>query len=701
MSQFIMPDFITHCNYPLKSHPYGDMAGELSAEWYQRAFPNFTPANEKKLAMLLAGKLCGYIYNDADDDHLQASCDLMHLILYYGDVTDDLDTHENKVYADVMMNALRFPHGYRPLHGEKSNSGEEPTLSKLTRQFWLSCLPDAPSGFQTRFVEDINLFLAARHIQAIQRKNRIIPSIEQYMDIRRDSSAYKPLFDFLEYTLEIDIPDEVMDHPVVQALKDCTNDFCTWANDIYSYNKEQACGDTYNLVVLFMKQYGLKLQDAIDVVGDMCFTVLDRFEMYKTQLPSWNDKIDKDIARYINGLENWIVGCLHWGFMSNRYFGTEGLRIKETRVVKLLPRQTKNVGRDDHTSTHNKPLQPRTPLNQQSQQQQPSDAELVEPPSDSISCLAFSPVADFLAVGSWDCSVRIYEVAPNGQSQGKAMYNHEGPVFDVCWTKDGLKVISVGGDKLARAFDLATGQSSQVGVHDAPIKSCRWVDAAGSGYLVTGSWDKTIKYWNLQSPNPIATVSLPERCYSMDVIYPLLVVATAERHIVIIDLNNPQTISKVINSPLKWQTRCVACFPSGNGFAIGSIEGRVAIHYVDEKETSSNFSFRCHRREDTATKKTEIYAVNIILFHKVFGTFITAGSDGGMHTWDKDLRSLVKTLERSPGPITGCGFNHNGTILAYAVSYDWSKGHAGMVPGAPNKILLHLVKEDDVSKKRK
>ena len=36
-------------------------------------------------------------------------------------------------------------------------------------------------------------------------------------------------------------------------------------------------------------------------------------------------------------------------------------------------------------------------------------------------------------------------------------------------------------------------------------------------------------------------------------------------------------------SPLKWQTRVVACFPSANGFAVGSVEGRVAIQYIDEK----------------------------------------------------------------------------------------------------------------------
>jgi len=34
------------------------------------------------------------------------------------------------------------------------------------------------------------------------------------------------------------------------------------------------------------------------------------------------------------------------------------------------------------------------------------DIEVTDPPSDSISSLAFSPQADYLAVGSWDNNVR-------------------------------------------------------------------------------------------------------------------------------------------------------------------------------------------------------------------------------------------------------------------------------------------------------
>ncbi|KAI5119654.1 hypothetical protein M0805_007745 [Coniferiporia weirii] len=322
------------------------------------------------------------------------------------------------------------------------------------------------------------------------------------------------------------------------------------------------------------------------------------------------------------------------------------------------------------------------------------DIEVSDPPGDSISSLAFSSAGEYLAVGSWNNEVRVYEVSPQGgQTRGKAMYQHQGPVLDVCWNKEGNKVISGGADNAARMHDLATGQSSQVAQHDGPVKCVRWVESPQGGILATGSWDKTIKYWDLRTSNPISTVQLPERCYSMDVVYPLMVVGTAERHIQVYNLTNPTTPYRAHLSPLKWQTRTVSCFPSADGYAVGSIEGRVAIH--------QNYTFRCHRKEQAPNVKdhTLVYAVNDIRFHPVHGTFSTAGSDGVVSFWDGAARTRLKTFESAPGPITSTAFNRTGSIFAYAVSYDWSKGHSGMTPNHPNKIMLHACKEDEVRKR--
>lgn len=103
--------------------------------------------------------------------------------------------------------------------------------------------------------------------------------------------------------------------------------------------------------------------------------------------------------------------------------------------------------------------------------------------------------------------------------------------------------------------------------------------------IATGSWDKTVKYWDLRSSAAVVTVQCQERVYSMDVRDNLLVVGTADRYINIINLKEPHKFYKTLQSPLKWQTRVVSCFTDSAGFAIGSIEGRCAIQYVEDKDS--------------------------------------------------------------------------------------------------------------------
>ena len=69
------------------------------------------------------------------------------------------------------------------------------------------------------------------------------------------------------------------------------------------------------------------------------------------------------------------------------------------------------------------------------------DVAVKEPPEDSVSHIRFSPASDHLAVASWDKKVRIYEIDQNGNSQGKAMFEHEGPVLSCCWSPVGTHML--------------------------------------------------------------------------------------------------------------------------------------------------------------------------------------------------------------------------------------------------------------------
>jgi len=43
-------------------------------------------------------------------------------------------------------------------------------------------------------------------------------------------------------------------------------------------------------------------------VGQLCADTIDNFERYKGLVPSWGAEVDKMVATYIQGLQDWIVG---------------------------------------------------------------------------------------------------------------------------------------------------------------------------------------------------------------------------------------------------------------------------------------------------------------------------------------------------------------------------------------------------------
>ncbi|KAH1237593.1 Protein RAE1 [Glycine max] len=177
----------------------------------------------------------------------------------------------------------------------------------------------------------------------------------------------------------------------------------------------------------------------------------------------------------------------------------------------------------------------------------------------------------------------------------------------------------------------------------------------------------------------------------MTVRHPLMVVGTADRNLIVYNLQNPQVEFKRIVSPLKYQTRCLAAFPDQQGFLVGSIEGRVGVHHLDDSQQGKNFTFKCHREGN------EIYSVNSLNFHPVHHTFATSGSDGAFNFWDKDSKQRLKAMLRCSLPIPCSTFNNDGSIFAYSVCYDWSKGAENSNPAtAKTYIFLHLPQESEV-----
>jgi alpha-muurolene/germacrene-A/gamma-muurolene synthase len=141
VSSFILPNFSSRCcKYPLHYHRKGDAIALASDKWYRSGFSHFTPEQEACLSVLRAGNLCAHIYDEADEQHLRASCDLMHLVFLYGDLTDDIASESNKLIADCLANIFKDP----LTHTKPPKNENDKPIVKLTKEevfiLYLLCL---------------------------------------------------------------------------------------------------------------------------------------------------------------------------------------------------------------------------------------------------------------------------------------------------------------------------------------------------------------------------------------------------------------------------------------------------------------------------------------------------------------------------------------------------------------------------------
>ena len=89
-----------------------------------------------------------------------------------------------------------------------------------------------------------------------------------------------------------------------------------------------------------MHQFNTDLTGAMRWISELHDGLVAQFLENFHKLPSWGPKIDEQLARYVDGLGNWVRANDAWSFESERYFGRKGLDIQKSRHVTLLSKLT-------------------------------------------------------------------------------------------------------------------------------------------------------------------------------------------------------------------------------------------------------------------------------------------------------------------------------------------------------------------------
>ena len=111
---------------------------------------------------------------------------------------------------------------------------------------------------------------------------------------------------------------------------------------------------------------------------------------------------------------------------------------------------------------------------------------------EDVNSVAYSPNGAYLASGSGDETIKIWEVA-SGECI-KTLEGHAGSVYFVMYSLDGKYLASGSYDKTIKIWDVASGECiNTLEGHSGSVSSISY--SPDGKYLASASWDKTIKIW--------------------------------------------------------------------------------------------------------------------------------------------------------------------------------------------------------------
>ncbi|CAN6675868.1 unnamed protein product [Malus baccata var. baccata] len=309
------------------------------------------------------------------------------------------------------------------------------------------------------------------------------------------------------------------------------------------------------------------------------------------------------------------------------------------------------------------------------------------PIRDAISRIRFAPKSDNLLISSWDSSLRLYDV---GSSQLRLEAPSEAALLDCCFQDESV-AFAAGSDGVIRRYDLHSGIHDSIGNHD-DMSTCVGYSEETS-QLITAGLDRKILSWDTRTEKGFVFASnLDSEVMSMSLSGLDMMVAIGSS-IYVYDLRNPEKPIQSKDSHMDAKIVCVSSIPYAKGFAVGSIDGRVALEISCPSSSDDiRYMFRCHPK--STDKRYHLESVNDIVFNPLmYGAFVTGDNDGYVTAWDAKSKKRLFQLPRYPNSVASLSYNHRGQLLAVASSYTYQE--ANEIEELP-QVFVHEVGNDNM-----
>ncbi|MFE9920844.1 epi-isozizaene synthase [Streptomyces sp. NPDC005774] len=278
--------------FPRQLHPYWPKLQEETRAWLleKRLMPA-DKVEEYADGLCYTDLMAGY-YTGAADEVLQAIADYSAWFFVWDDRHDRDIVHGRpdawQRLKDHLHTALDRPTDHLR-HEDALVAGFADSVRRL-----YSFLPDT---WNARFARHFHTVIEAYDREFRNRTEGIVPTVEEYLELRRLTFAHWIWTDLLEPSAGCELPDAVRKDPSYRKAALLSQEFAAWYNDLCSLPKELAGNEVHNLGISLIVHEGLTLEEALVDVRCRVEKCINEFL-----------DAEKETLRFADGLDDGTVG---------------------------------------------------------------------------------------------------------------------------------------------------------------------------------------------------------------------------------------------------------------------------------------------------------------------------------------------------------------------------------------------------------
>jgi hypothetical protein len=308
-------DLVIRCPFPARLNPHFDQlvvdterwfveqdifSGHENAERLTRQFLNFQGAEEH-----------ARMWPDADYPGLWLAGRLLTHMSVLDDFLDEIwGPDEDEHAAHVVGLIIDILTG----NATPAAVAAEP-LAVLLDSLWTETQSVAPAHWLDRAARIHLAYLQTSMDERMHRAANSVPTTAQYVTSRHYNGGMFYAAALIELANEAWLPEEVSSRPEITDLALRLSNASTWANDLFSYQREAAHGTGANLAVVLTTHEGMTGDEATTKIVELVNAELLTLDFLCDAAAALPDPA----ARYAEGVRALASGLMYWMATTARY----------------------------------------------------------------------------------------------------------------------------------------------------------------------------------------------------------------------------------------------------------------------------------------------------------------------------------------------------------------------------------------------